>query len=113
MKTFADAKFEIMKFPNPAGIVGKIELDNGNFEISITMNECSYGGPDGFWEIAVFEKKGSLTLPQTVSLDCLNHDVVGHLTFTELEQKIQEVQEELMSKDSDFFNEDTCILIKF
>ena len=95
MKTFADAKFNIMKFPSPAGIVGKIELDNGNLEISIAMNECSCGGLSGLWEIAVFEKKGSLTLPQTINLKCLNHDVLGNLTFTELEQKIREVQEEL------------------
>lgn len=95
MKTFADAKFRIMKFPEPAGIVGKIPLDNGNLEISIAMNDCSYGGSDGFWEVGVFEKKGDVTLPKTVELKCLNNDVTGHLTFTELEQKIKEIQEEL------------------
>lgn len=95
MKTFADVKFSIMKFPEPAGIVGKIPLDNGNMEISIAMNECSYGGPSGFWEVGVFEKRGDLTLPKTVELKCLNNDVVGHLTFIELEQKIKEIQEEL------------------
>lgn len=95
MKTFADAKFSITKFPNPAGIVGKIELDNGNLEISIVMNECSYGGPEGLWEIGVYEKKGDVTLPKIVKLECLNNDVVGHLIFTELEKKIQEIQEEL------------------
>lgn len=95
MKRFADAKFSIMKFPQPAGIVGKIELDNGNMEISIAMNECSYGGLSGLWEVGVFEKKGDISLPKTVKLECLDNDVVGHLTFTELEQKIQEIQEEL------------------
>lgn len=95
MKTFANAKFRIMKFPESAGIAGTIELDNGNLEISITMNECSYGGPEGLWEIGVYEKKGDVTLPKIVKLECLNNDVVGHLIFTELEKKIQEIQEEL------------------
>lgn len=95
MKTFADAHFSIMKFPEAAGIVGKIPLDNGNLEISIAMNECSYGGSDGLWEVGVFEKRGDLTLPKTVELECLNNDVAGRLTFTELEKKIEEIQKEL------------------
>lgn len=95
MKTFADAKFRIMKFPQPCGICGKISIDNGNMEISIAMNECSYGGSEGFWEIGVFEKKGDVTLPKTVKLKCLNNDVVGNLTFSELEKKLVEIQEEL------------------
>jgi len=95
MKTFADVKFRIMKFPESSGIVGKIELDNGNYEISITMNECSCGGLDGFWELSVFEKKGNITIPKIVKLNCLNNDIVGYLDFIELEKKIQEIQEEL------------------
>lgn len=95
MKTFADTKFEITKFPAPSGIVGKIPLDNGNMEISIVMNELSYGGNNGKWEIAVFEKKGDLTMPRVVKLKCLNNDVVGNLTFPELEKKLVEIQEEL------------------
>ncbi len=95
MFSFADAKFEIMKFPGPSGIVGKIPLDNGNMEISIVMNECSYGGNKGLWEVAVFQKRGDLTMPKTVELKCLNNDVVGFLTFHELEKKLIEIQEEL------------------
>ena len=95
MKTFADAKFRIMKFPEPSGIVGKIPLDNGNIEISISMTESSYGGPEGLWEVRVYEKRGDLTLPKLVKLKCLNDDVAGHLIFTELEQKIKEIQEEV------------------
>lgn len=95
MKTFADAKFEITKFPASSGIKGRIPLDNGNMEISIVMNECSYGGLEGLWEVGVYEKRGDLTLPKLVKLKCLNDDVAGHLIFTELEQKIKEIQEEL------------------
>ena len=93
MKTFADIHFSIVKNPF-AGIVGKIELDN-ELEISVIMHEGSYGGKMGLWEVAVFDKKG------TVDLECLNHDVVGYLTFTDLEKKIQEIQNELNNKQGE------------
>lgn len=86
MKTFADAHFSIRR--NPAGIMGKIDLGN-DVEISIIMHEHSYGGTQGLWEIACFNKEGQ------VDLECLGHDVIGFLTFTELETKIREIQEEL------------------
>ena len=91
MKTFADTHFSIRR--NPAGIMGKIQLDN-DVEISIIMHEYSYGGPAGLWEIACFDKEGQ------VDLECLDHDVVGYLTFTELETKIKEIQEELNNNNS-------------
>ena len=86
MKTFKDVHFKIRR---PSGIVGKIDLGD-DVEISIIMHESSYGGTQGLWEIACFDnKKGQ------VDLECLDHDVVGYLTFTELETKIREIQEEL------------------
>jgi len=87
MKTFADAKFRIMK--PISGIIGKIPLGPNGLEISIVMHEGSYGGPNGLWEIAVFNDDGQ------VDLECLGNDVVGYLTFPELEQKIIEIQKEL------------------
>ena len=88
MKTFADTRFEIRR---PSGIIGKIDLGN-DVEISIIMHESSYGGTQGLWEIACFDKEGM------VVLECLGYDVIGYLTFTELEQKIKEIQEELNNK---------------
>jgi hypothetical protein len=91
MKTFADVLFSIRR---PSGVVGKIDLGNG-LEISIIMHESSYGGTQGLWEIAVF-KEGQVG---PINLECLgNNEVLGYLTFTELEQKIKEVQEELNTK---------------
>ena len=90
MKTFADTRFEIRR---PSGIIGKIDLGN-DVEISIIMHEFSYGGTQGLWEIACFDKEGQ------VDLECLDHDVVGYLTFTELETKIREIQEELNNNNS-------------
>ena len=90
MKTFADARFEIRR---PSGIIGKIDLGN-DVEISIIMHESSYGGTQSLWEIACFDKEGM------VELECLGYDVVGYLTFTELETKIREIQEELNNNNS-------------
>lgn len=87
MKTFADANFALMK--PVSGIIGKIPLGPDGLEISIVMHEGSYGGPSGLWEVAVFNAAG------LVELKCLNNDVLGYLTFTELEQVIREIQEEL------------------
>ena len=91
MKKFSDAHFKVTT--RPAGICGKIPLDNGA-EISIVMNERSYGHTAGLWEVAVFDSNGQ------VNLKCLEHDVLGHLTFMELEQKIQEIQEELLALEA-------------
>ena len=88
MKTFADAKFSIMHGPY-SGIIGKIPLGPNGLEISIVMHEGSYGGNRGLWEIAVFNDDGQ------VDLNCLDHGVAGYLTFSDLEQKIREIQEEL------------------
>lgn len=89
MRTFADAKFTVTNRPGRAGVCGKIPLDDNGLEISIVMNEMSYGGLLGLWEIAVFNKDGQ------VNLACLEHDVIGYLTFPALEEKIKEIQLEL------------------
>ena len=92
MKKFSDAKFAVMK--HPAGIVGKIQLDNG-LEISIIMNEGSYGGESGLWEVGVFDNH------ETMDLDCLSGGgVEGYLTFDQLEAKLIEIQEELNKRSN-------------
>lgn len=87
MKTFADVKFALMK--PVSGIVGKLPIGPNGLKISVVMHEGSYGGPLGLWEVAVFNNDGQ------VDLKCLEHDVLGYLSFQELEQKIAEIQEEL------------------
>lgn len=90
MKKFADAKFAVTTFP--AGIDGKIQLDNG-LEISIIMKQGSYGGELGLWEVGVFSGN------KTVDLDCLSGGgVEGYLTFGQLEAKLIEIQEELSKR---------------
>ena len=92
MKKFSDAKFTVTTLP--AGIDGKIKLDNG-LEISIIMKEGSYGGENGLWEVGVFDGN------ETVDLDCLSGGgVEGYLTFDQLEAKLIEIQEELNKRSN-------------
>ena len=48
------------------------------------------------YEKLVYLKKGDLTLPKTINLNCLNNNcIIGYLNFTKLEEKIAEIQKEL------------------
>lgn len=89
MKTIKDAVWQIMT--NPAGVCGKIELENG-MEISCAMNQATYGSNVGLWEICVFRKNDW----QSVKMNCLSGcDVEGWLSFSDMEKKIEEIQKEM------------------
>ena len=89
MKTIEDAVWKIME--NPAGVCAKITLDNG-IEISIALNQATYGGDSGMFEICVFPKNSWKAL----EMKCFNgHDVAGWLSFADVNKKIIEIQEEL------------------
>lgn len=91
-KTLKDAVWQIMD--NPAGVVAKIELDNG-YEISVAMNRATYGGNTGMWEICVFKKGGW----ESIELDSLSGGTVdGWIPFRELDEKIEKIQKELAEK---------------
>lgn len=93
MKTIEDAVWQIMTYP--IGVCAKITLDNG-IEISIAMNEATYGGMSGLFEICVFGKNDSTGM----KLDCLSGETVeGWLTFAEVNKKILEIQKELKEKN--------------
>lgn len=92
MKTLEDAVWQIMD--NPAGIVAKIELNNG-YEISIAMNQSTYGGNNGLFEICVFPKNSWKAL----EMKCFNgYDIDGYLSLADVNKKIIEIQEELNQK---------------
>lgn len=92
MKTLEDAVWQIME--TPAGVVAKIKLEN-EIEISIAMNQSTYGGRSGLFEICVFEKNDYAGM----KLDCLSGETVdGWLTLADVNKKIVEIQEELKKK---------------
>ena len=97
MKTFKDLKFK----PYNNGIVGKTDIhtNNGTYEISVAMSPDTYGGNSGLWEIAVFREEEGYT-DQTIK--CLKGGgVEGWLTFSELEKKIIEIQNELKGNENE------------
>ena len=85
MKTFADVKFN----NNISGVFGTINLNNG-YEIVITM--AIFGSIKGKWQLSVFPINSRFSL----FMKCLgNYNLSDYLTFSELEEKIIEVQNEL------------------
>ena len=89
MKTLEDAVWQIME--KPAGVVAKIKLEH-EIEISIAMNQSTYGGRSGLFEICVFEKDDYAGM----KLNCLSGETVdGWLTLADVNKKIQEIQKEL------------------
>lgn len=92
MKKFVDLKFELLYVGVTRGVVGKCTLPNG-YEISVAMNNQTYGGTAGLWEICVFENEKAY---ESIKLKCLNGETVeGYLTTKEVEEKMEEIQKEL------------------
>ena len=84
-KTFEDIDFE--KYESFSGIVGRIMFNNG-YGASVVRHTMSYGGKQGFYELAVLDKNGNLTYTTPVT-----SDVVGHLTPEEVTNYLIKIQE--------------------
>lgn len=92
MKKFIDLKFELLYVGFTCGVVGKCTLPNG-YEISVAMNNYTYGGKSGLWEICVFENENAY---ESIKLKCLKGETVeGYLTTKQVEEKMEEIQKEL------------------
>jgi hypothetical protein len=92
VKKFTDLKFELLYVGVNRGVVGRCTLPNG-YEISVAMNNQTYGGTAGLWEICVFENEKAY---ESIKLKCLNGETVeGYLTTKEVEEKMEEIQKEL------------------
>ena len=90
MKTFNDLEFN--SFPPidgmdiRDGVYAKIMFENG-FGASIVRSSSSYGGKNGFYEIAVLDTDGDLTYDTGVT-----DYVVGHLTPEEVTKVMKQIQ---------------------
>jgi hypothetical protein len=67
-------------------------FDNG-YGASVVRHEFSYGGPQGFWELAVLRFKpgaedGSLTYSTPIT-----SDVLGHLTDDEVAEALGQIEQ--------------------
>jgi len=83
MKTFDDLEF--LPFHGD-GVYAKIMFENG-FGASIVRSSSSYGGKNGFYEIAVLDTDGDLTYDTGVT-----DYVVGHLTPEEVTKVMKQIQ---------------------
>ena len=72
-KTFVDLDFEEMKSDFMRGIKAIMMFPNG-FGISVVKSDFSYGGSQGYYEIAVLGKDGDLNYDTEIT-----NDVVGYL----------------------------------
>jgi len=85
MKTFNDLEF----IPDTFGVKAKMFFDNG-YGASIIKTKYSYGGSQGFYELAVLfgnEDEYSLTYNTEVT-----NDVLGHLTEEDVTENLIKIQ---------------------
>ena len=74
MKTFDDLKFvDVVVLYNP-GIRCRMMFENG-YGVSVVSTQRSYGGKQGFYEVAVLNSDGEITYDTPIT-----DDVVGWLT---------------------------------
>jgi len=69
------SNFKLKETTAPNGV--QAILDFGKYELSIVKNDCSYGGKQGKFEIAVFENNSMVELPGITAVD---DTVKGFLT---------------------------------
>ncbi len=80
MKTFADIPFKETKMPK--GIQAVLKFGD-KYELSIVKSDFSYGGNNGYYEIAVFKGDDQVILPgitedhDTVKGWLSQNDVIG------------------------------------
>jgi len=68
MKTFEDIPFKETKTPKGIQAI----LSFGDYDLSIVKSDFSYGGKDGYYEIAVFKGDGQVEMPGITE----DHDTV-------------------------------------
>ena len=83
MKTFNDLEF--LPFHSD-GVYAKMMFENG-LGASIVRTSFSYGGKNGFYEIAVLDTDGDLTYDTDVT-----DDVIGHLTPEGITKVMNQIQ---------------------
>ena len=73
-----------MSKSTPKTLVGTYNFDNG-YGASVIMNDISYGGKNGLYEIAVLHS-GYICYDTEIT-----DDVIGHLTLTEVDGILEQI----------------------
>lgn len=85
MATFADLEFK--QHPNWSdGKQARVSFANG-YGASVVRGQYSYGGPEGFYELAVFGPDGSLCYDTPVT-----DDVLGWLSEEGVSKALAEIE---------------------
>jgi hypothetical protein len=82
--TFQDLNFNL----HPMGI-GKqciVQFPNG-YSASIVQGLHTYGGPEGLYELAVFDKDGNITYDTPIT-----NDVLGYLSEEDVEKTLLDIK---------------------
>lgn len=86
---FNTTTFEALNFtPHPMGIGEQciVQFPNG-YAASIVRGPHTYGGSNGLFEIAIFDKEGNITYDTPIT-----DDVLGHLTEQDVEKTLIDIK---------------------
>ena len=84
MKGFNDLEFKTHSFHN--GVISRLYFNNG-YGVSVVKHEYSYGGKEGFFELAILNSNGELVYDTPIT-----NDVLGWLTDERVSEIMKEVQ---------------------
>lgn len=76
------------------GVQKVFRFENG-YGASVVKNPYSYGGDEGLWELAVvlvYENEGRLSWKLTYDTP-ITEDVLGWLTWEEVEETLRQIEE--------------------
>jgi hypothetical protein len=85
MKTFKDLKFKSHN-THSGGIHSRMVFEN-DYGVSVVKTSFSYGGPEGFYELAVLDSTGDITYETPITTD-----VIGWLTEEDVSRVMEQVQ---------------------
>ena len=84
MKTFKDLKFKLHS--SKTGIISRMMFENG-YGVSVVQTPTTYGGADGFYELAVIGKDGQITYESPIT-----SDVEGYLNEDDVTKLLEQIQ---------------------
>ena len=82
--TFEDLEFK--ELPQDRGIQARVQFKNG-YGASVVKGPYSYGGPSGFYELAVLNEDGRITYDTDIT-----NDVCGFLCEAEVTALLMKIE---------------------
>jgi len=86
IKTFKDLAFKLHS--SKTGIISRMMFENG-YGVSVVQTPTTYGGVDGFYELAVIGKDGQITYESPITSDVEGY--LNEIGITKLMEQIQKL----------------------